>query len=254
MRPETLAIRCVNQYRARDIVTYLGLRYYLEATSARPDRWAQEVAADLANHRAAPVYHLSNFYKETSNTGKIEYRELYTPAPNDALAEAALLGECANLAGPFASRSSVFSYRLATGDTRKGIFEPYFIGYRARHAAIAQVCREVPDAIIIYRDLRRFYRSITRDQAAKAWNEASTTGRLCQTMAQLGETFVHHHRRLPGSHAGMVTGPMFSHLIGNLVLRQLDEEMDRQFPGRYFRYVDDCAPRAKHEQTSWCSA
>lgn len=250
MRPETLAIRCVNQYRARDIVTYLGLRYYLDAACARPDRWSNDVAVDIASHRSSPVYHQSNFYKETLPTGEIEYRELFTPPPNDALAEAALLGECAKLGGPFASRGSVFSYRLATGSERRGVFEPYFIGYRARHQAIAHVCREAPDAAIIYSDLRRFYPSITGEQAANAWGEASTSGRLRPAMARLGDQFVHQHGRLPGNHAGVVTGPMFSHLIGNLVLRQLDEEMEREFPQRYFRYVDDLVIAVKASETS----
>jgi len=32
---------------------------------------------------------------------------------------------------------------------------------------------------------------------------------------------------------------MFSHLVANLVLRDVDEKMSASFPGRYFRYVDD---------------
>ena len=229
-------------------MTYLGLRYYLEAKCARQDRWAKEVATDIASHRRTPVYHRSHFYKETSDTGKIEYRELYTPAPNDALAEAAVLGECARLGGPFASQSSVFSYRLATGNERNGIFEPYFIGYRARHKAISQICREIPDAVIIYRDLRKFYPSITKAQAEKAWNEACTAAGLAQPLARLGEAFVRQHGCLPGNHNGVVTGPMFSHVVGNLVLRQLDEEMDRKFPHRYFRYVDDLVIAVKSSE------
>jgi hypothetical protein len=38
---------------------------------------------------------------------------------------------------------------------------------------------------------------------------------------------------------GILTGPMFSHLLGNLVLRELDEECSKSLPARYFRYVDD---------------
>lgn len=38
---------------------------------------------------------------------------------------------------------------------------------------------------------------------------------------------------------GLLTGPMFSHLIANLVLRDVDEAMSAAFPMRYFRYVDD---------------
>jgi hypothetical protein len=37
----------------------------------------------------------------------------------------------------------------------------------------------------------------------------------------------------------VLTGPMFSHLIGNLVLREVDVRMNEAMPGNYFRYVDD---------------
>ena len=40
---------------------------------------------------------------------------------------------------------------------------------------------------------------------------------------------------------------MFSHLIGNLVLRELDKRMLREAPGGYFRYVDDVALVAPRE-------
>jgi hypothetical protein len=38
---------------------------------------------------------------------------------------------------------------------------------------------------------------------------------------------------------GVLTGPMFSHLIGNMVLRKVDEYCARALPARYVRYVDD---------------
>ena len=43
-----LATRALNQYRRRDVVAYLGLRYYLENTAASTDLWATDVAVDLA--------------------------------------------------------------------------------------------------------------------------------------------------------------------------------------------------------------
>ena len=39
--------------------------------------------------------------------------------------------------------------------------------------------------------------------------------------------------------ATLLVGPMFSHLIGNLVLREIDLTMNDAAPGQYFRYVDD---------------
>lgn len=42
-----------------------------------------------------------------------------------------------------------------------------------------------------------------------------------------------------GDCAGILTGPMFSHLIGSLVLREVDVLMNEAMPANYFRYVDD---------------
>jgi len=41
MSDSILAIKALNQYRKRDVIPYLGLRYYLDNTSARRDRWIQ---------------------------------------------------------------------------------------------------------------------------------------------------------------------------------------------------------------------
>ena len=41
------------------------------------------------------------------------------------------------------------------------------------------------------------------------------------------------------SGSGLLIGPMFKQLIGNLILRDIDPRIAAIFPGRYFRYVDD---------------
>ena len=40
---------------------------------------------------------------------------------------------------------------------------------------------------------------------------------------------------------GILTGPMLSHVIGNLVLRNIDDDMAKELPNGFFRYVDDVA-------------
>lgn len=45
MRPQLLALRAANQYRTRDIMAYLGLRYYFANQCASRDRWAEEVSS-----------------------------------------------------------------------------------------------------------------------------------------------------------------------------------------------------------------
>ena len=55
-RPGILAVRAVNQYRRRDVLSYLSLRYYLDNAAARADLWAQEVAMDLVQGRTDLPY------------------------------------------------------------------------------------------------------------------------------------------------------------------------------------------------------
>lgn len=240
MRPGIFALRALNQYRRRDIVTYLGLRYYLSALAARSDKWADEVAIDLTQHRLTRPYLISQMFKETDSDGMQIFRELETPAPNECLSEAALLAECARVRGPFEPLDSVFSYMFADSGDTAGVFRPYFIGFRDRHAAIARASRCLADGIVVYRDIRRFYPSISTSLAHRAWSAACDATGLGKRYIELGERLLaDYHRAQHSAHQGVITGPMLSHLIGNLVLRDFDQRMADQYPARYFRYVDD---------------
>ena len=239
--PETLAIRAVNQYRRRDLIGYLGLRLYLDSTCSRRDRWSQEIAVHLALHNQHPQYYRSLHFKERcSKPDKIIYRPLRLPGPNEIMAEAALLNVCSHAGAPFVTPDAVYSYRLAGHSERRGIFVPYYEGFRQRHADIAKAADSCPDGVVLYTDIRRFYPSIPSAQARNAWSATAAATNLLPWVTLLG------HKLLDGyasncdeDENGILTGPMFAHLIGNLVLVDLDKEMMRALPHGYFRYVDD---------------
>lgn len=239
MKPEIIATRAVHQYRRRDLVTYVGLRQHLLGKSSRRDLWAQQVALDLTTTATAPAYHRVHFFKEAKPDGTIEFRDLYLPAPTEALAEGTLLAACAEAGGVFESRSSVYSYRLCRGSDREGFFRAYFRGFSERHQAIAEACDRVPDSIVVYTDIRKFYPSISREVASRVWSEACGQASLPTAYRQLGEVLLRRHASI--GRDALLTGPMFSHLIGNLVLAPIDHEFEEVAPGRYFRYVDDIA-------------
>lgn len=139
-RPGILAVRAVNQYRRRDVLTYLALRYYLHNDAARTDRWVEDVATNLVLTRSdLPYFHALHF-KDSSGRGKIDHRAMFLPSANEALAEAALLAECAKHQQAFSNPSCVFSYSLNHGNDRSGIFPHYSPGLRERHDAIAKAC------------------------------------------------------------------------------------------------------------------
>jgi hypothetical protein len=235
-RPGTFAARATGQYRARDTLTYLGLRYYLENTAASSDRWVGEVATSLVRQRNVAPYHRAYHFKELGGDGEVQRRELMLPAPNEALAEAFLIDSCATRGGHFARNPNVFSYWPSKFGDRKGVFFDYVIGLKDRHAAITSACHQSDDVTVCFRDIKRFYPSLRIENARRAWKSACEVSGLDRSHQELGDKLLNDHAFAGAGH--LLTGPMFSHFIGNLYLRPLDERM-REGPAQYVRYVDD---------------
>ncbi len=241
MRPQLLALRAANQYRTRDIMAYLGLRYYFANQCARRDRWAEEVSPHLVINRSSSAYFQSLHFKDIRADGQVGYRDIFLPGPNESFAEAALLAECSRHAA-FRAPDFVFSYRLAEGEDTQGVYKPYFTGLQERQQQIAAVCKADAGQVVRYTDIKRFYPNISGELAIRAWMKACDVAQIAALFRDLGTKLLAHHALVCQNAAhgkGLLTGPMFSHLIANLVLRNVDEAMSAAFPNRYFRYVDD---------------
>lgn len=236
MRPQLLALRATNQYRTRDIMAYLGLRYYFANQCARRDRWGDEVSTHLVMSRSSGAYFQSLHFKDVHN-GQVGHRDIFLPGPNESFAEAALLAECSRHAA-FRSPDFVFSYRLAEGNDTQGVYKPYFSGLQERQQKIAAACKAGAGQVVRYTDIKRFYPNISGELATNAWQKACDAAQLDSRFRELGLKLLADHA-LTKHGKGLLTGPMFSHLIANLVLRGVDEAMSAVFPERYFRYVDD---------------
>lgn len=235
-KPGTFAARATGQYRARDTLTYLGLRYYLDNSAATSDRWVSEVAASLVRQRNVAPYHRAYHFKEVSGDGELQRRELMLPAPNEALVEAFLIDTCAMQGGPFARSPNVFSYWPSQPGDRRGVFVDYIVGLKERYAAITNACHRAHDVTVCFRDIKRFYPSIRIVNARRAWQSACEVAGLDRAHQELGDRLLADHAIAGNGH--LLTGPMFSHFIGNLYLRPLDERM-LEGPAQYIRYVDD---------------
>lgn len=233
-------MRAVNQYRRRDVLTYLALRYYLANTASCTDHWARSTSVDLVLRRSRPVYFPSIHFKDVGARGAVEHRTVFLPGANEALAEAALLDACSARRDAFANPPCVFSYELSQGSDRRGMFDPYFLGLQRRHEAIAAACEEEPNGVVRYADIKHFYPSIKPELALAAWRKQAKRGKISPHECDLGEKLIDDHCRARDTkEGGILTGPMFSHLLGNLVLRDVDEACAENLPARYFRYVDD---------------
>lgn len=240
MSKRILAVKTLNQYRKRDIIAYLGLRYYLHNVSAARCNWIKKISHNLAMTQEKSPYLKISHFKEFENN-IIKHRDIYIPSPNEALAEADLLTELSKLP-KFQSESCVYSYRFANHTDTSGVFKAYFGGLQERHKNIAKACKGVQDAVVLYADIKRFYPSIKSEDAFRVWKEYTSESGLPVSYIQLGEKLLANHKKIcdsDNSGLGILTGPQFSHLIANLLLKSIDQEMSKLTNGHYYRYVDD---------------
>ena len=235
-RADSLPAKSVNQYRSRDIFAYLALRYYSETGLARTNDWAENNATQTVLGSKHGSYLKSYHFKQIDRKGNVEYRELYIPSASEALAEATLLAACAEYC-PADKFAHVFSYRPTVKGERNAYFQPYMVGLRERQAKVAQFCSENPDGIVAYVDISKFYPSITIGLATERWTEFCESVSIPEAYLDLGLKLLsnYHHRSGNGR---LLTGPMFSHFVANLVLAPIDRRAV-ELPVRYLRYVDD---------------
>lgn len=236
-RPGVIATKAINQYRRRDVFAYLGLRHLLKGLVARSDDWASKVAVDQVIRRSESSYFVSDHFKERDATGRDQFRKIVVPGPIEIMAEVALLTHCAG-SRAFDPHSSVFTYHLADASDRSGVYRNYMDGLRARHRAIEAACTASPGSVVRFLDLKRFYPSITSRDVSAAWRRYAHA--LPHAYRDLGERLIQDHARcsVDGSR-GLLTGPMLSHFLANLVMRETDEWASSSLGVRYFRYVDD---------------
>ena len=235
-KPEIFASKAVHQYRTRDVFAYLALRYYFESDAAKLDRWAEDNAAQIVlaspKGRYLPVLHL----KDIKEDGKPEHRPLFVPSPSEALVEALIICECAQ-AWKSERSPRLFSYEAQDRQSPGAYFETYMPGLRRRQSAIGASCKSNPNALVRYIDIKRFYPSITPRIAGNAWTNFCERHDLPELIRTLGRKLIKNHA-IETNDQSILTGPMFSHFLANLVLKDIDDAAP-DLPAAYFRYVDD---------------
>lgn len=238
-QPCVLALRALNQYRQRDVVSYLGLRYLLDNYAARTERWATEVSVENLLKRTDVPYYQVQHFKGLDERGQIEHRTIYLPTPQEALAECALISAIHERHADF-PHPAVFSYLPPKSDEVTGPFARYFTGLQSRHAAIAKACEAWPDGVVQYVDIKKCYPSISIDVAQTAWSRISSEARLSEQFQECGRKILDDHGKISqAGRRGLLTGPVFSHMMANAVLHGIDLEYAQLKDVVYLRYVDD---------------
>jgi hypothetical protein len=238
MKSETMAIKAINNYRKRDIIAYLSLRYYLDTTVSKTDVWAKEVAVNLSIKNEKPNFLKTKHFKSFTNN-EIKQRTIYVPGPNDIIAESVLINECSNFI-EFHSSKSVYSYLLVS-EEEDSIYKHYMHGWKERYNSIKQACENNTQYEVVYFDIKSFYPSISLELAKDKWIETCDNTKIDDTIKRLGLKFLSKYEKVQSDSdkKGLLVGPMFSHLIANLVLNEVDGTMESITNNRYWRYVDD---------------
>ncbi len=235
-----LAVKALNQYRRRDIFPYLALRYYVESSVGRQNRWIKDVCTRLTTQNDNFGYLRMYHFKDISDDNFI-HRDIYVPGPTEALAEVALITELSTHEA-FTPKPYVYSYRFSSQKEKSGVFKPYFNGFKERHKSISDSCWKAENGVVLYTDIKKFYPSITSADAVAAWKEACRHSKLNSDYEQLGLRILENHMKASQKDQtgkGLLTGPTFSHVIANLLLDRIDQEMNAISDGNYWRYVDD---------------
>lgn len=245
MSSRRLAIRALNEARRTDPLAYLSLRFTAETTLGIQDRWAREIAPMLVSSADPGSFVASRQFKELQANGTPEFRDVRFCGGPQQLAEAALIEACSLAGGPFIPSKSVYSYLFESRHGSEGIFRPYFELFSKRQDDIGKRCRQYTRNCVVYLDIKRFYPSIKFTRIRKAWNRACGQSGIDKRWRELGNRLIDQQFAV-GS--GLLVGPQFSHVLANLLMRDFDNTMERLFPLRYFRYVDDFAFVVKFEE------
>lgn len=234
-----LALKTLNQYRNRDVFAYLSLRYYLDNTSCKSDKWISEVPSHNTFYNNDSSYYKIFHYKELDANFKVNYRTLHIPTPNMALAETYLLSELSQYS-EFNSLSCVYSYKFSKSNDTSGTFEPYFIGLQRRHEDISKACKNNLEKSILFTDIKKFYPSIKFSKIEAFWDKYKDEQLIPSKLFNLGKCILESYKNTAkNEEKSILTGPMFSHFIANIMLHEIDIKMVNISKNNYIRYVDD---------------
>lgn len=177
-------------------------------------------------------------FKKLQESGQPEYRQLLVPSPMTSLAEVIVMSALSTTES-FQKPASVYSYLWPKSDDCPYNFEHYYKFYQKRNEDIAYVLRNNPRCLAIIADIEKFYPTIDHKLVQQRFEIRLVQGKLDLGVCNTARRLFSHLIAPFDNGKGIATGPDFGHVIGDLALCELDAELNKNLPGRYFRYVDD---------------
>lgn len=236
---QTLLVRTLNSTRQMYLPTYAGVRLIGSQLPEGENNFLERILDRRLSANEQWRYKKFSMYKGSSMTPEghqHEYRNCLAPSPLTALAESLILLMLSRIPA-FASSERAYSYRWPSSE-KSGVSYQYFVeGYKERNADVARALQE-PGYVAVVTDIRSFYPSATKEQAQQAlhnlFQETAAKDRVNEEKITSFYT-----QLLDSSGNGIPVGPSSGHVLGHLVLQNVDRELASAYGVRYFRYVDD---------------
>ena len=236
---QTLLIRALNSTRQVYFPSYVGLRLIGSQLSSGENDYLQKLV--LRRLMAGDAWRFKTFklYKgsiQSSQGHDHQYRDCLAPSPLTAIAESFILKKLSE-SPAFDVSPRVFSYRWPPSSQSGVSYRYFFDGYKQRNNEIAAAL-DTPNQVAIVTDLKKFYPSAKKGQVESALK--SHLAKCDKQLGVLGEgIFEFYSQLLTAGGDGIPIGPASGHVLGQLVLHDVDTILIGKYGNKYFRYVDD---------------
>lgn len=236
---QTLLIRALNSSRQAYFPTYMGLRLIGDQLPQHDNLFLQNLikrrltAGDQWRFKSYDLYKNSH---HSSKGIKHEYRECLAGSPITTIAESFILALLASDKS-FAIPERVYSYRWPKSSKSGASYEFFAQGYMQRNTDIANALSQ-ENTIAIVTDIKSFYPSVQTEQITNALNTFFDNSD--QKLKVWREAIIEFYAQLiAAGKNGIPIGPASAHVLGHLVLKDVDNELTNKYGNCYFRYVDD---------------
>lgn len=238
--PDLLALRALQATRRLHLPTYIAIRYLVDSVFGRAEsKWIETTLPRKYPGRVVPRFQSVMRFKKLTKNGQPEYREFLVSSPSTALSEVLVLAHFGT-STQFAKSSSVYSYLWPRKPYLSPFsFEHYVNGYKTRNNDVAGFLEKNPDHIVIVSDIEKFYPNIKKESVRARFLAAIERSDIPNDIRDTANHLLDHLFSLMPGDRGIPTGPELSHVIGDMALAKVDEVLSAQYPGAYFRYVDD---------------
>lgn len=235
---EILLARALNSTRTTYFPSYVGLRLIGSQMPIANSGYLEKMIVRRLRAGEMWSYRPFKLYKGTvSQNGEQShiYRDCLASSPTTAIAESIILAMLANDPA-FAIPTRAFSYRWPKSPYSGVSYEYFVSGYNQRNIEISEAL--VTGKVAVVTDIKGFYPSVSEDQI-----NAALKGRLNSDNSRLhdsSEQIIDFYGCLiKAGGKGIPIGPASSHVLGHLVLENVDKELTSRYGKNYFRYVDD---------------